>query len=113
MNLLKRKYPYIIILVVTLLIGFPLLSLKMLDGDDAVFHLFRIYTIDAAIKDGQLIPMINPYMMNGLGYAYNMFYGIVPPYIINIINLVFHNIGFSVNLFVLLTLFLSGLLCIK
>lgn len=113
MHLLKRTYPYIIILVVTLLIGFPLLSLKMLDGDDAVFHLFRICTIDAAIKDGQLIPMINPYMMNGLGYAYNMFYGIVPPYIINIINLVFHNIGFSVNLFVLLTLFLSGLFMYK
>ena len=76
MKFLKKNYPYLIILIITILIGFPLLKLKMLDGDDGVFHLFRTFTISSAIKDGQLIPMINPYMMNGLGYAYNMFYGI-------------------------------------
>lgn len=113
MKYLKKNYPYLIILTVTILIGFPLLKTKMLDGDDGVFHLFRTFTISSAIKDGQLIPMINPYMMNGLGYAYNMFYGIFPPYIINIINILFNNIGFSVNIFVLLTIFLSGLFMYK
>lgn len=113
MKYLKKNYPYLIILTVTILIGFPLLKPKMLDGDDGVFHLFRTFTISSAIKDGQLIPMINPYMMNGLGYAYNMFYGIFPPYIINIINILFNNIGFSVNIFVLLTIFLSGLFMYK
>lgn len=113
MKFLKKNYPYLIILIITILIGFPLLKPKMLDGDDGVFHLFRTFTISSAIKDGQLIPMINPYMMNGLGYAYNMFYGIFPPYIINIINILFNNIGFSVNIFVLLTIFLSGLFMYK
>ena len=113
MKFLKKNYPYLIILIITILIGFPLLKPKMLDGDDGVFHLFRTFTISSAIKDGQLIPMINPYMMNGLGYAYNMFFGIFPPYIINIINILFNNIGFSVNIFVLLTIFLSGLFMYK
>lgn len=113
MKFLKKNYPYLIILIITLLVGFPLLKTKMLDGDDGVFHLFRTFTINAAIKDGQLIPMVNPYMMNGLGYAYNMFYGIFPPYIINVINILFNNIGFSVNIFILLTIFLSGLFMYK
>lgn len=113
MKFLKKNYPYLIILIITLLVGFPLLKTKMLDGDDGVFHLFRTFAINAAIKDGQLIPMVNPYMMNGLGYAYNMFYGIFPPYIINIMNILFNNIGFSINIFILLTILLSGLFMYK
>lgn len=109
MKFLKKNYPYLIILVITLLVGFPLLKTKMLDGDDGVFHLFRTFTINSAIKDGQLIPMVNPYMMNGLGYAYNMFYGIFSPYIINVMNILFNNIVLSINIFILLTIFLSGL----
>ena len=77
---LKKIFPYLALLLVTLVVGAPLLRGKMLDGDDAVFHLFRSYTTRVAISDGQLIPMINPYILSGFGYAYNMFYGILSSY---------------------------------
>lgn len=106
---MKKIFPYLALVLATLVVGLPLLRGKMLDGDDAVFHLFRSYTTRAAISDGQLIPMINPYILGGFGYAYNMFYGILSSYGITLLSYLFKPFGLCVNIFILIVIFLSGL----
>lgn len=108
-NKLEKMLPYLLLLVITLIIGFPLLKLEMLRGDDGTFHLFRIYTTNIALREGQLIPMINPHMLSGLGFCYNMFYGILPPYIVTLLSLFLPTLGLAINLFILLSIYLSGL----
>ncbi len=105
----KSLIPYYILIIITLLIGLPLLNTKMLNGHDAVFHLFRIDSTLKAIQDHQLIPMINPNMFEGLGYAPNMFYGTLTTYIVQLINIFTPTLGLAINLFNLLTIFTSGL----
>lgn len=109
-QILKSRYiPYILLVLITFLIGFPLLRERMLEGHDGVFQLFRNYTTKIAIEDKQLIPMVNPDMMGGFGYASNMFYGVLTTYITSFISIFTPTIGSAVNLFILLTVFLSGL----
>lgn len=106
----NRKYiPYVILFVVMFIVGFPLLRTRMLEGHDGVFQLFRNYTTKVAIADGQFIPMVNPNMMGGFGYASNLFYGILSTYIITFFSFFTPTIGLAINLFILLILFLSGL----
>ena len=105
----KKILPYVILLIVTLIIGLPLLKTRMLNGDDSVFHLFRFNTLISAIKDGQLIPMVNPNMMGELGYAPNIFYGVLSSYVVGFLNLFLPSLGLSGNIFMLITIFLSGL----
>ena len=105
----KKFIVFLLILLVTLLVGFPLLKLRMLDGDDAVFHFFRNYSAKIALKDGQAIWMLNPYMMGGFGYAVNIFYGVLTPYLTLIIDFFVNNVGLASNLIILISIFLSGL----
>ena len=84
---MKKKDYLIVLLIITFFIGLPLISMRSLDGHDAVFHFFRNYGTKLAILDKELIPMVNPVMMNGLGYAPNIFYGVLPTYIITFISL--------------------------
>lgn len=104
----QKLLPYIVLLGITLLIGFPLLRTQLLEGHDGVFGLFRCYTTKIALEDGQLIPMINPNMMGGFGYATNLFYGILTPYIATLFSYFLPSLGLSINVMVLLTIFLSG-----
>lgn len=107
---LKRYIPILILFFVTLLVGFPLLRKELLDGDDAVFHLFRMFTTKNAKADGQFIPMVNPNMLEGFGYATNMFYGVLTTYIVRFLSLFIQPIGLCINLLILSILFLSGIL---
>ncbi len=105
---IQKYFPYIILLIVTIVIGFPLLKSKMLNGHDAIFHLFRTYTLKVAWKDHQIIPIVNPNMMGGLGYAPNLFYGILSAYLVYFLSYFIHPFGQAVNFLILLTIFFSG-----
>lgn len=106
---IKRYIPYIILFIVVLAVGFPLLRDRMLEGHDGVFQLFRNYTTKVAIADGQFIPMVNPNMVGGFGYASNLFYGILSTYIVTFFSFFTPTIGLAINIFILLIIFLSGL----
>lgn len=108
-NKLKKYFPYFILLIVTLIIGFPLLRTKVLNGHDSIFHLFRSYSGLIAIKDGQLIPNINPNMIGGFGYGVNIFYGALTTYITSFLSIFIKPIGLTINILILCSIFLSGL----
>ncbi len=103
----KTYFPYFLLLVVAVAVGLPLLQERMINGHDGIFHLFRINTTKVAILDHQLIPMVNPQMMGGFGYASNLFYGILSSYFVAFLSF-FLPIGLAANLFLLFSLFLSG-----
>lgn len=48
---------------------------------DGYFHAARLQTVASGFKDGQIIPQVFPDGANGFGYAYNIFYGPLVPYI--------------------------------
>ena len=104
----KKYFPYILLIIATFLIGFPLLRFKMLDGHDASFHFFRTYSFKIALEDGQLLPFINPNMMGGLGFAANLFYGILSSVVTFFISLFTPSWGLAVNLGIFFSIYLSG-----
>lgn len=106
---MKKYIPYLIIFILTFIIGFPLLKTKVLNGHDSIFHLFRSYSSIVAIKDGQLIPNINPNMIGGFGYGVNIFYGILTTYITSFLSIFIKHIGLTINIVILCSIFLSGL----
>lgn len=106
---IKKWYPYLILFLVTLVIGFPLLRTETLSGHDGVFHLFRSYSTIVALKDGQRIPIINPNMIGGLGYGVNIFYGVLTTYLTTFLSLFIHPIGLTINILILFSIFFSGL----
>lgn len=106
---IPNRIPFIILAIVTLLVGFPLFKSSFLNGHDAMFHLFRTHSLEVALKDGQIIPFVNHYMFSGLGYASNMFYGILTSYLALFFNLFTKNLGLACNLLVIFSIFFSGL----
>lgn len=107
--IIKKWWPYLVIFVITLLVGFPLIKSQVLNGHDAMFHLFRMNSLKVAQTDGQIIPLVNPNMFGGFGYASNMFYGVLTSYLVLILGVLTSTLGGAINLLVLLTIFLSGL----
>lgn len=112
---MKKEYLkyYLIIFLVTIMVGFPLFRLNMLDGHDAAFHLYRLNSLKLAILDKQLVPVVNPYMLGNLGYGANLFYAPLTSVVINIMALFTPSLGLATNLFIFLTLFFSGLFMFK
>lgn len=104
----KKMFPYYIIFIVTLLVGNPLLHFNTIDGHDLPFHLFRVRNTTMGFLDGQIIPMIDPTVANGLGYSWNMFYGILPTYAVALIKLCGITWTMSYNLFIFISIYLSG-----
>ncbi|MDD3187584.1 MAG: 6-pyruvoyl-tetrahydropterin synthase-related protein [Bacilli bacterium] len=104
----EKTFPYLMILVVTILIGHPLLCDRIPYGHDLIFHFFRVRGTTEALMSGQIIPMIDSSMASGFGYAYNMFYGILPTYITGLINIVISDWALSYNILILLCIFFSG-----
>ncbi len=103
----KTYFPYFLLLVVAVVVGLPLLQERMINGHDGIFHLFRINTTKVAILDHQLIPMVNPQMMGGFGYASNLFYGVLSSYCVAFLSF-FLPIGFAANFVLILSIFGSG-----
>ncbi len=108
-NFFKNNYPLMIILISSLIIGLPLMRLNAISGHDASFHFFRTYGTKLAILDKQLIPMVNYVMLNGLGFAPNIFYGVLSSYGVALISFFTPTFGLAINIFIILTIFLSGL----
>ncbi len=106
---IKEFIPILIIIGITILVCFPLFKKNLLNGHDAMFHLFRFNSLKVAMSDSALLPLVNPYMMGGLGYASNMFYGILTSYLGLFLNLFTGSLGAASNTLVILSIFFSGL----
>lgn len=79
-------------------------------GDDANFHALRLQSAAHAWQDGQIVPQVDPTVLNGYGYSYNIFYGPLITYITALLRLIIPNWAIVINLSLVLMMVLSGVM---
>jgi hypothetical protein len=87
----KYKNQLIVILFATIVI-LPIIGLLIKNGvfisRDYAFHYGRLNDVLLALKDGQILPQLDPETANGLGFGVLQFYGPTPIYIISLLRLI-------------------------
>ena len=107
--LFKNHWAYFFIILVGLVVALPLLQGNITFGQDIPFHIARDHSAINALKDGQIIPEVDPTILNGFGYSFNMFYGPLSTYIIGLAKVITHNWTAAINIFGIVSILLSGI----
>jgi uncharacterized membrane protein len=82
----------------------------MYNSIDMSFHIQRFIGTRDAILDGQIIPQLDPNILDGFGSATNIFYGPLSAYINVILNIIFgFNYVISIPVFFIICIFLAGI----
>jgi len=98
---MKENYKYYItILLISLILCSGFSTLNFFALHDGYAHMARTIGTTLSIADGQIIPEIVPNYARGFGYSWNLFYGILFPYL---------SMLFSMKGVAFLSIFLSGL----
>ncbi len=109
-NLWQKSWHYVVVvffgLIVTARIWGGLSGFMI--GDDANFHALRLQSAAHAWQDGQIVPQVDPTVLDGFGYSYNIFYGPLITYITALMRLVIPSWAIVVNLSIVLMMVLSG-----
>lgn len=101
---------YIVILIISLLLFWPLLSTNIVSGDDGYLHLARVIGVDKIIQEGSHFPpMISSLFCEGFGYAINLFYPPLVTFVPLLIKMLVNSYTLGLKLFTLITIFLSGI----
>ena len=102
---------YLIILIFTLLVSFPLVSSNIdVYVDDGIQHIARLMgTFQSIVDDGELFPVIMSNFCNGFGYSWNIFYSPFTAYVPMIFRLFTDSYELILKLFMVLISFLSGI----
>ena len=81
----------------------PILYLTCKNGyfisSDCSFHIGRLHNVINALKDGQILPQLDPNKYYGYGFASQMFYAPLAIYFITFIRLFIHNEIFAMTFF--------------
>lgn len=101
---------YVLMLVFSIIACYHFLTHSLDYNNDIHFHLARLLSTANALKDGQLLPQLDPLAAGGFGFAYNEFYGPLPTYFITFFYVILRNWALSVSIFVLLTTFLNAVI---
>lgn len=94
---MKKRYIYLIIVVISIISILPLLVKSNVWGHDTIFHLANIEDITNNISLTNPFPKISTNIGNGLGYATHLFYAPLPHYIGGYINLIFKTLNLGVD----------------
>lgn len=94
---MKKKIPYIIIIIVAIIATLPLLIKSNVWGHDTNFHIANIEDISKSITLDNPFPKISINIGNELGYGTHLFYAPLPHYIGGYLNLVFKTLGLGVD----------------
>lgn len=86
---------------------------SFLMGDDVTFHITRLKGTVQALLDGQIFPQVDPSVVGGYGYAYNIFYGPLITWIAAGMRLLISSWPVVLNLICVLLLLASGFLTYK
>ena len=106
------KY-YLVIIFVTSLLTFPLLIFGLPNSHDINAHMARAVGTLTSLEDGQIIPLIVPNYTNGFGYAWNLFYPPLAPYIMTVLRLFLFSYGNALKAIIILCVFISGISMFK
>lgn len=110
----KKVVSYIIIFFVALCICIPLFSKNMdISRDDGIQHICRIIGSKSSIKTGNIFPVIMAGFCNGFGYSWDLFYSPLTASLPLIFTLFTSSYVMCLKLFMLFTMFLSGIFMYK
>ena len=110
LNFILKFWPQFGILIATVISCHVFFRKSFHFANDIGFHLARMQSTAHAISGGQILPQLDPTTLNGFGYAANIFYGPLPTYFINAINFFVRNWALSLNIFIILATFSTGIL---
>lgn len=106
---LAPLWPQLTLLGYALFSFWPLLRPQLTCTDDAVFHMSRAVSLEAAIRNGHWLARWLPDMAQGYGYPNLNFYGPLPSYLM----VALHSLGLSyptaLHLLFMLALLIGGL----
>ncbi len=107
---LAQNWHYGLVLAfgIILTVGLWGLMWRVMIGDDYRFHFVRLQSAYFGWKDGQIVPQVNPEILGGMGYAYNLFYGPLVTYVAAILRFLISSWPLVVNLIYILTMIGSG-----
>ena len=107
----EKVKDYLIILIFTLIVSFPLISNNIdIYVDDGIQHIARLMgTFQSIEEDGQIFPVIMSNFCNGFGYSWNIFYSPFTAYVPMIFRLFTDSYELIFKLFMVLISFLSGI----
>lgn len=107
----EKVKDYLIILIFTLIVSFPLISNNIdIYVDDGIQHIARLMgTFQSIAEDGQIFPVIMSNFCNGFGYSWNIFYSPFTAYVPMIFRLFTDSYELIFKLFMVLISFLSGI----
>lgn len=94
---MKKRYIYLIIILISIISIFPLLVKSNVWGHDTNFHLTNIEDITNNISLDNPLPKISPDIGNHFGYATHLFYAPLPHYTGGYLNLIFRFLNLSVD----------------
>lgn len=106
---IERLAPYAIITIIGLIVCLPLIKDSGISGHDSLFHAYRIPSTANSLKDGQVVPQVDPEALGGFGYSWNMFYGPLSSYISTLLRVVTPDWFTAINIFIILSTIASGI----
>ena len=103
-----KRIHYLIILIIGILLSLPLSKIQIRDTHDGSLHLIRLIKTAQTLTTGQVPPLIASNMINGAGYAMNLFYPPLVTYIPLLIKLITPTYIITLKVFGALCIILSG-----
>lgn len=100
----------VILLILAIIVCIPLFFKNYnITKDDGIQHIYRLIGTMDSLKDGQQIPLIMPKLANNFGYSWSIFYSPLTAFLPLVFRLVTSSYVVMLKLFMLTTMFLSGL----
>jgi hypothetical protein len=100
---------YLTIFIFAAILLLPLFKNGILYTDDVDFHERRYIGTLNALKDGQILPQVDPSAVGGFGNGVNIFYGPFSSYISVIFRAITPNWAFAINLMFYIFVVFSGI----
>lgn len=110
MKLEKKRYSYIIIAVISIIMCFGFKDYDITLADDGFVHYLRVIGTVESLNEGIIPPLISQYFVNNLGYGINLFYNPIVTYIPAFLKMLLpFSYSYILKFFTCLTVFLSGI----
>ena len=106
------KY-YLVIIFVTILLTSALFIFGLPNSHDINANMARAIGTLTALKEGQIEPLIVSNYANGFGYAWNLFYPPLAPYVMTVLRLFLCSYGNALKAIIVLCIFISGIAMFK
>lgn len=106
------KY-YLVIIFVTIFLTSTLFIFGLPNSHDINAHMARAVGTLTALKEGPIVPLIVSNYANGFGYAWNLFYPPLAPYVMTVLRFFLFSYGNALKAIIFLCIFISGMAMFK